>query len=351
MSMRQIAEEAGVSLMTVSLALRHSARISAATRERIHAIAKARGYVPNPRLGALMNEVRRSRVSGAQAVLGLVSLYPEAEPAERIPHLGLIARGAQARARELGYRLEKFWLRAPGMTPRRLRGVLEARGVSGLLCLGSLLLGEEFPRDFERFTLVTMGLSIATHLHRVANHHQHDAMLLHSRLAARGYRRPGLLIKPDWEVRTGYCFSATCLLFQERTEGRMTVPVIRSDEFDAAAINRWLDKFQPDVIILNQPVPFYAQLEALLRARRLKVPRDIGVAFSGSQLVKEFYAGVGQDHELIGRCGIDMLAGRIQQRDVGFPLKPKTEFVEGMWIEGESIRSASHRVAPVWMPG
>ena len=46
-TLRDIAEQAGCSANTASLALRNSRRISDATRKRIHRIAKKLGYIPN----------------------------------------------------------------------------------------------------------------------------------------------------------------------------------------------------------------------------------------------------------------------------------------------------------------
>jgi hypothetical protein len=51
----------------------------------------------------------------------------------------------------LGYRLEPFWLREPGMTPRRMRGILDARGIEGLLCFGSREFSDEWPAELDRW--------------------------------------------------------------------------------------------------------------------------------------------------------------------------------------------------------
>lgn len=58
--MRDVAERAGVSAATVSLALAGSPRISATTRERVAAIARELGYQPNAGARALRTESTRS---------------------------------------------------------------------------------------------------------------------------------------------------------------------------------------------------------------------------------------------------------------------------------------------------
>lgn len=341
MSMRSLAREAGVSPMTVSLALRHSARVSKAVRDRIHALARARGHVLNPRVSELMRELRQVRSTGTHGTLALIGLFPEPEPERLHPHLRTLIAGAQRRAAEVGYRLERFWLRAPGMTPRRLRGILEARGITGILCLGGSDVEESFPRELDRFALVTHGLTVAAPIHRVASHHHADAKVLIDQLAARGYRRPGLLIHPDWEKRTAHIYSAALLFFQAQTDGQITVPVLHMEGWDEAALRQWRRKHQPDVIVINQPTAFYQDLEDYFRREGIRLPRDLGVATLGVRTGPARYAGMGQDHELIGRCSIDMLMARISQRDFGFSPHPRTEFVEGRWHEGRTIRPAS----------
>jgi LacI family transcriptional regulator len=340
MSVRSIAQAAGVSPMTASLALRQTGRLSLATRARVLAVAKELGYAPNPRLGELMNEVRRSRRPGPHAALALLSLYAEDDPTGRMPHLKATAEGAEARAGELGFHLETFRLSAGGMTPRRLRAILEARGIGGVLCIGSPTPGETLPRELDRFALVTLGLTVASAVHRVVSHHQHDGALLLATLAERGYRRPGLIIRPDWDVRTGHGYAAACLVHQELEQGDIVVPVLRMPEFSAEGLVRWIERHRPDVLVINQPPDFYPRLEALLADRGIRVPEHLGVAFLGGVLVGRNYAGVVQDHGHIGCCGVEMLVGRMQQRDVGFPAHPKTELVPGYWVEGRSVRAA-----------
>ncbi len=61
MSTRRIAAEAGLSPSTVSLALRNSPKIPAATKRRIQKIAKRLGYRPDGKLTELMSHLRLKR--------------------------------------------------------------------------------------------------------------------------------------------------------------------------------------------------------------------------------------------------------------------------------------------------
>src|SRR5688572_21345076 len=147
MSTRRIAQLAGVSATTVSLALRNSPKIPAATRQRILRHARRLGYRPNAKVAELMAQLRTKPAPGEEACFGVISFYESARPWEHSLHFQRIYEGMTQRAEALGYRLEPFWLRGPGMTYRRLRDILAARGVQGLLCFGSPEVDEELPHE------------------------------------------------------------------------------------------------------------------------------------------------------------------------------------------------------------
>src|SRR4051812_49177178 len=57
-TMRAIAEQAGVTHATVSMALRNHPLISAKTRQKIQRIARNLGYRPDPEVAKLMRHLR-----------------------------------------------------------------------------------------------------------------------------------------------------------------------------------------------------------------------------------------------------------------------------------------------------
>ena len=68
-TMSTIAERAGVSKNTVSLALRHDPQIPAETRARIEKIARELGYAKNPVVSQLMTELRKAYSAGHRRTL------------------------------------------------------------------------------------------------------------------------------------------------------------------------------------------------------------------------------------------------------------------------------------------
>lgn len=89
--LKDIAARAGVSLMTVSKALRDAGDVSAATRARVKALAEQMGYVPDSSAQGL-----RTR---ATKMLGLIV------PTSTNPIFARIVFGLEERAYELGYDL------------------------------------------------------------------------------------------------------------------------------------------------------------------------------------------------------------------------------------------------------
>jgi LacI family transcriptional regulator len=132
--MAQVAERAGVSKNTVSLALRGSPRIPVETRERVEAAAKALGYQRNAAVGVLMAELRRSGSARFEATLALLNANEDPEAFRKHPTVPVYVAGARKRAAELGYGLDEFWLHDPDISGKRLASILKARGIRGSLC-------------------------------------------------------------------------------------------------------------------------------------------------------------------------------------------------------------------------
>lgn len=341
MSVRALARQLGLSPTAVSLALRGSPRISAAVRARVERAARAAGHVPNARLSELMREVRRSAKPQYRETLGAMWLFPEEEPWRERPlyaHLGLLLRGARARAEAHGYRLENFWLKEPGMTPRRLAQILAARGIRGLFCLGSLDPEERFPAALRGLAVVTQGVSVPDRMHRVMSHFTADARKLWSELHRRGYRRAGLGILVSGDRRTDHLYSATFLSEQERAGTVPPVPVLRAEAWDETEFARWFDAHRPDAIVLHQYGDYVRGVESFLARRRLRVPRDIGLALLDKMEDRERHAGICQDPVRIGAMAAELLLGRLLLNDLSTPQDPKVLLVGGAWNEGRTLR-------------
>ena len=119
-SIRDVAHRAGVSHTTASLALRSDPRISAATRRKVEMAARQLDYRPHAVVADLMAQLRTLKVKADTATLGFITAWPTRDSWEKSPNHRRFFSGVKTRARELGYQIETFWLREPGMTARRI---------------------------------------------------------------------------------------------------------------------------------------------------------------------------------------------------------------------------------------
>lgn len=339
MSTRRIARLAGISASAVSLALAGSPRISPATTRRVRRLAARMGYRPSARVTELMAAVRARRSPGPRACFGLISLYPHPRPWDLTPHLAGIHDGMERRASELGYRLEPFWLREPGMTGRRIRSVLDVRGIEGLLCFGGPDPDEAFPEELDHYAVVTVGLSLRTPMNRVTSHFYHDVLSALERVHALGYRRPGLVLGEYEEQRCRHVHAAVYLGWHDRVlPGRRPLPVLRVDGPGDPAFARWLGRHRPDVIIFAHRHPILMQFADWFRARGMGIPDRFGVAALTDQLDGTGFAGLRQNQVLMGGWAVELLAGRVLHHDLGLPVHPRTEMVDSFWVDGPSLR-------------
>jgi len=341
MNLRHLARLAGLSPSAVSLALRDSPKIAEATRQRVRELARKAGYQPDARVVAMMTHLRKPAAAREQACFGVISFYNSPRPWETSPPHNLVYDGMHRRAGELGYRLEPLWLRAPGMTYRRARGILDARGIEGLICFGSPDLEQEFPAELGHYAIVTIGLSLRTRLHRVTSHFFNDTVNVLDRVHQLGYRRPGLLLGRYEEARSGHAHTSAYLGWCEHRLGAgRALPVHLVDHVEERPLLAWLEAQRPDVLVFVHLYDQLAALRAVLRKNRIRVPADLGVAALSQILEGSGFSGLQQNQPLMGAWAVELLAARITNRDLGIPANPRIEMVESRWIENRSLRSS-----------
>lgn len=342
MNLRKLAVLTDLSPSAVSLALRDSPKISVATRERVRLLALENGYVPDAKIVSVMRSLRQPRAMRQTACFGVVSLYDDDRPWERSRHLKRIYEGMVRRARELGYRLEPIWLRAPGMTHRRVRSVLDARGIEGLLCFGSPALEDDFPADLDHYAVVTVGLSIRTPLHRVTSHFYNDTIAALNRLHQLGYRRPGLVVGRYEDARASHIHAAAYLGWCDRMRGSaQAVPTLCLDRVEEAPLVEWLEGQKPDAVVFVHLYDTLNELQTVLKKNQVRVPKDLGVAVLSHVVEGTGFSGMQQNQPVMGAWAVELLAARIANRDFGFPKNPRIEMVGSEWVEGASLRKVN----------
>lgn len=338
MSVRKIATALKLSPSTVSLALRHSEKIPLATRQRVLKQAERIGYRPSAKLKEVMSQLRLTRVRPVDSCFGVVSFYDTLRPWERSAHLTRIFASMVERATQLGYRLEPLLMQAPGMTSRRFRTILDARGIQGLLSFGSPHLTERFPSEFDTYAVVTIGLSIETPLHRVTSHFYNDLTHVLQKVYAMGYRRPGLVLGRYEDHRSAHMYIGAYLAWCDHVFGNAVAPVLRLDRVEEAPLTEWIRHHSPDVIVLVHIYDVLPEFLQVLQRLGLRVPQDLGVAAVTQILDGSRLSGMQQNQALMGAWAVELLEARIMHQDFGIPHNPRIEMVESEWIDGASLR-------------
>lgn len=337
--MSELAKAAGVSKMTVSLALRGHAKISPATRDRIRALAEKMGYRPNPLVQTLMANLRSTRPAQYHSTIAWITAFPTRDGWCKHWVHNLYHRGAEARAAALGYKIETFWALAPRMTGAALSRMLRARGIRGLVIPPVGTPGTRLDIDWTHFSCATIGYSFTEpRLHRAAaNLHEGMSRAL-AECARRGLRRVGFSIPADTDARVNHSWMAAYLAWQQFIPAKDRIPVLISSGPLQNHLPAWLKKHRPEVVI-SPNTEFISWLPELGK----KVPDDIGLITLSrpeSKAAASRITGIGQNDASIGEAAVDLVVSQLQHNDTGLPAHPRVMLIDGVWNEGETLRPA-----------
>jgi len=349
-TLADIAKADGTHVTTVSLALRNSPRLPESTRNRIQKLAESMGYTPDPMLRALVSYRESTRERPHPQVIAYVTGYPTRYGWKNVTAHPGFYEGARTRAQQLGYSLEHFWLREPDLTHDRLSRILYNRGIRGVILASHTRdIDEAVDFEWEHFSGVKIDyFPHRPQLHNVTNDQCNIIRLAMRKILESGYKRIGFVMHRGWDHSVDRLWSAGFLVEQEEIPEESRIPMYiypapfpkenwmgENEESlvpDPADFNAWYQKWKPEVIISRGAfvLPCFEELG-------LRIPEDVSYVdlFLEDETGKT--AGVRQNHEDVGGLAVELLAGKITQNKMGIPKIPTTTFVEGTWIQGESL--------------
>jgi LacI family transcriptional regulator len=348
-TLADVAKKAGVHVTTVSLALRNHPRLPPATRERIKKLADKLGYRPDPFLQALVAYRGKTTPRRNPPTLAYVTNWDTRWGWKKVTAHPDFFAGAAAKANELGFHLDHFWMREPGLTHGRLSGILQARGINGLIIASHQReVDAGLHLDWSHFSAVKIDyFPHQPKLHNVTNNQCDIVRLAMQQVIAYGYRRIGFVMHRGWDHSVDHLWTAGFLCEQAVLAESDRIPMLLFPDAEpieawmaesqsdvvapTTAFARWYKKYKPEVIISKASF-----VEPSFAALGLRIPRDVAFVdvFLDDDSGKT--AGVCQNHETVGELAVEILAGQLHHNKYGVPTIPTTTFVEGSWSAGDS---------------
>lgn len=331
-TMRDIARRAGVSVMTVSRALRGTGRVSPVTVERIRQIADEMGYRPNPLVQTLMTGVRRQRVEQSTSLAWVLDYSLAQGPPAIIEQ---IREGASERAEELGYGLQTLNLREYSSDAQALARMMRARGISGAVIAPLHKTGklEHFP--WSDFAVATVGRSLLEPgIHYTMPHSYHSMQRILGELNRRGYQRIGFLALQEMEKRSEESYR---MIFQHSflATGQSTVEAFQYyDHWKNEDFHHWLTSYQPDAVI----VPFPG-MHKILEEAGAQIPERLGLVCPSWRPETPEITGISLPFSALGSAAVDLVVAQIHRNEKGIPQFPQAVLLEGQWVEGTTLRA------------
>jgi len=313
--MKDIAEDLGVSLMTVSKALRNHSDVAAETRERILRRARELQYQPNLTARGLAS--RRSFLIGLIVPDMMHSFFAE------------VARGIGDRLEPQGYQI--LIANSAERAERELRQIRSfmGRGVDGLIIASAAggatgPLAEALTAGGARYVLIDRAIA-GLDANYVGVDNEEIGYLAATHLIEQGCQRVAHIQGPAISTGTGRLNGYRRALESHRLA--VLPGYVSGGEYEDAAgygaMRRLLElKPRPDgVFCYNDPVAAGA-MKAILEAG-LRIPRDIAVIGAGnvhySDLLRVPLSTIDQSSSLMGQTAADLLTDAMQTKGPAAP--------------------------------
>ena len=312
-------------------------------RAHVQKIAAELGYRPNATVANLMAQLRATKTAKFQSTIGFLNASPDRTILREIPTFREWTRGAEDRAKELGYGMDFFWLHEHALTPDRLKQILVARGIRGLIVAAMQsngVLPTAYADLWSEFSCVVIGMRPhKPSLHFASNDQFSTAAHAALELRRLGYRRLGLVIHPKIDAWLEYRFSGGFFAGDDHFESR-SLPVFPFAKSELSSFQKWYRKHRPDAI-----VTLHAEIKGWLETMGVKVPREVGLVHLDRESEMTQWAGMDQNSFCVGAAATDMVIGQLHRNDQGVPEFAKAVLTQSKWVPGSTVRRASQRKA------
>lgn len=324
-----IAEALGIHSSTVSKALKGDPAIAASTVERVRQKGEELGFVPDPMLSALASYRKQLQPESFHATIAWIYNHSAQEKMARFAGYADYVSGAKARARELGYTVEEFWVGDKVRDAELMERILEARGIRCVIVAPQASQEKTLPLVWERYASVAIGYSLRTpELDRVTNDHFSTMAGLLERLHQRGYRRMGCYL---WETDNERMGRRAASAFQ--SVGRQyQIQVELYADYQESSFLEWVRNGRLDAVVCRGN----EQVKSLMNAG-YEIPKDIGVAGYALDEKEDVLSGMQHNNRQIGAAAVDWVSGKYQRSQFGLSPSAQRLLITSQWMENETV--------------
>lgn len=331
-SLKDVAQAAGVHPTTVSMALRNHPRIPQATRERLKKLAEEMGYTRDPALVALVEYRNSLYRSKSPPVIAFLTMWRPTDGWKTNRTKNLFWEGARDRAHRLGYKLEHFSLGEAGMTDARMSKILLTRSIKGVILANFQDHTKSIELPWDHLCAVKIDYEpLAPPLALITNNQLQITRLAMQRVRELGYRRIGLCIPQIWDQMLDDIWAIAYLWEQQKHHAEDRIPELRYslDGSMAETFRKWIDHYKPEALVGSAE-----DIMVVAKQLDLDIPGQIAMADLNCPETDGTIAGISQNHRDVGRLALDIVAGFMSQHKFGLPPIPTRSFVDGYWVDG-----------------
>ncbi|WOO41529.1 LacI family DNA-binding transcriptional regulator [Rubellicoccus peritrichatus] len=325
-SLRQVAEAAGVSRMTASRAFKEGASIKPEVRAKVLKVAQRLGYAPDKMVSELMTSFVKRRPIDYRETIAVV-WWPERwnQVNQADSYTASIQQGIQRAAARHGCTVEEVVL-SPELPPRAIDRMLKARGIQGVILTPPQSADQSAPDlDWDELCVVRLGSSLRNpKFHCVQASHYKAMVHVLEKVSSLGYKRPCLLAQTDMGVRMQRAFAAAFMAWVE--DGSNSIWHAES-VYDSGLLE-WLEEKRADVIVADCD-EWYPVLKPQLGkygfvSLAVKNPDDV-------------IAGNYQNSVSVAESAVDLLMQARFRHETGIPAEPLLLLTTGSWVEGSTL--------------
>jgi LacI family transcriptional regulator len=347
-SLRDIASVAGVSVTTVSLALRNSPEISLKRRRELKALAKKMGYRPDPALAALAEYKLGRRKPEYRENLAFLYQTVRDESFDEWKDWPLRRKmidGITQRAEELGYQLEIHNLGTKPDRQKHVARMLRERGVRAVLMHANIQPPEEAAVHLTPFAVVNILQYCAEPCFHSIRSNDYEAMQLAlAHIYAAGHRHPLYVLPNASEGLYGPeklgAFTWSTYSYPQMSPRWMSDAVFKKKAADILS-----GRTPIDILLIHN----HRLLESLMATSGLHREDIIPVCLMFASPEIPSYSGINIQPFQLGLKTVELADSLLRHNDIGPTDHPTTVLVQPRWLDNKvetTLKTAKKRLAP-----